>query len=268
MEESEKFSSDKSLLADDNTSATEALASMLFELSSSKRLALVFLLKDRILKLSQLSNLLEISATETSRHLARLEEEYLVEKGSLGQYNLTNLGRLVTQKLPTLELLSHHRRFFVLHDFTVLPDELLSHIDVLCKADLVQGVGMVMSTREEILAGSEKSVTVLVDQQFPSLFPVFTEKLKSGIKFDVIVKLEVLKGQKGCNNPNVREHVIDELPIALMMNETKACINFPDKTGKIDYSEGFCGDSIEFIDWCDDIFRYYWKVSKTLTLET
>ncbi|MFQ5940866.1 MAG: ArsR family transcriptional regulator [Nitrososphaerales archaeon] len=254
MEEKEKF--------------TDDLASMLFELSSSKRLALVFLLDDKSLKLSELSSSLEISATETSRHLARLEEEYLVEKGSSGQYKLTNLGRLVTQQLPALELLSRHRRFFVLHDFTFLPDELLSRIDVLCKADLVEGVGMVMSTREEILAGCKDRLNILIEQQFPSLIPIFMEKLNTDIKFGVIVQSDLLKGQKGCNRANVREHMIDKLPLAIMMNETKACINFPDKTGKIDYSEGFCGNSTEFINWCDHIFRYYWEVSKVVTLET
>lgn len=67
---------------------------LLFELSSSDRLALLLEVKANKQRLTQLAQKLSATVQETSRHLSRLSDAKLIEKDSAAFYGLTAFGRL------------------------------------------------------------------------------------------------------------------------------------------------------------------------------
>jgi len=51
---------------------------------------------------------------------------------------------------------------------------------------------------------------------------------------------------------------VDIMPL-IAMNEKIAGIAFPDLKGKTDFNSGFRSDSINFHEWCRDLFSFYWN---------
>lgn len=80
----------------------ENLCDLLFELSSAERMNMLNSLRDERLKLSHLAKRLDMTVTETSRHLQRLSDADIVARDTDGTYSLTPLGGLALQLLGSL----------------------------------------------------------------------------------------------------------------------------------------------------------------------
>ena len=73
----------------------EDLCDLLFEFSSTERMNIMLSLQEERLKLSHVSNKLNMTVTETSRHLQRLSDIRLIEKdvgGDLRSYAIWRVG--------------------------------------------------------------------------------------------------------------------------------------------------------------------------------
>jgi DNA-binding MarR family transcriptional regulator len=69
----------------------DEMVRLLFDLSSSDRLTLLFAIrKEENLRLTQLAEKIRATIQETSRHVGRLAEAKLIEKNSDGFYILTS----------------------------------------------------------------------------------------------------------------------------------------------------------------------------------
>ena len=71
---------------------------LLFELSSDERMGTLLRLRDEKTMLSHLAAKQNITVTETSRHLQRLNDAMLIQKNVDGLFELTKLGELVIQR--------------------------------------------------------------------------------------------------------------------------------------------------------------------------
>ena len=91
----------------------ERLCRLLFELSSSERMNIMLEIQKQRLKMSHISRKLDMTVTETSRHLQRLGEARLIERDVEGLYGLTPFGVHVLSLLSGLGFVSRYRDYFV-----------------------------------------------------------------------------------------------------------------------------------------------------------
>ena len=101
---------------------------LFFVLSNGDRMKLLSEIKSQELRLTDLAERLSASVQETSKHLGRLVECKLIEKNSGGMYELTPFGKLTFGTLPSLEFVSQRRKYFLTHDISFLPQEMLLRI--------------------------------------------------------------------------------------------------------------------------------------------
>src|SRR3990170_2669558 len=114
----------------------ERLCRLLFELSSSERMNIMLEIQKQRLKLSHISKKLDMTVTETSRHLQRLGGAMLIEKDVEGFYGLTPFGVLVLSLLSSLGFVSRYRDYFLGYDVSRIPSEFISRIGELAEGGL------------------------------------------------------------------------------------------------------------------------------------
>ncbi|MGH9992878.1 MAG: transcriptional regulator, partial [Nitrososphaera sp.] len=50
-----------------------------------------------------------------------------------------------------------------------------------------------------------------------------------------------------------------EVSVMTIFNEKQGCVILPNMKGEPDLNVMFYGDDNEFLDWCSDLFEYYWE---------
>src|SRR5271166_3794212 len=134
----------------------EEMDEVLFVLSSGDRMILLSEIRSQELRLTDLAERLSASVQETSKHLGRLVECKLIEKNSGGTYELTSFGKLVFGILPSMSFVSEHRKYFLTHDISFLPNELLLRIGQLSENNFQDHVSNVLVECQHLLGMAEK----------------------------------------------------------------------------------------------------------------
>jgi len=109
----------------------QELHKLLFELSSAERIRIMQELEKKAFKLSHLSRELDLTVTETSRHLQRLNDAEIIFRNSQGKYELTRFGRLTLFLLGSFNFLSLHKAYFQEYDVSGLPKQLIYRLESL-----------------------------------------------------------------------------------------------------------------------------------------
>jgi len=243
----------------------EEMDELFFVLSSADRMKLLSEIKSQELRLTDLAERLSASVQETSKHLGRLIECKLIEKNSGGMYELTPFGKVTFDILPSLSFVSQHRKFFLTHDITFIPHELLLRIGQLSESHFYEHVSNVILECQHLLVMAEKYFYWGIDEPTPW----FIKK-----KFEPDMSVRVLLPRSTTANAieATREIVggradirfAEQVKVGIALNEKLAGIVFPDREGKIDYNSGFIGYSPEFQKWCRDLFNSMWETSSAL----
>jgi predicted transcriptional regulator len=138
---------------------------LLFDLSSSDRLTLLFAIrKEANLRLTQLAEKIKATIQETSRHVGRLAEAKLIEKNSDGFYTLTSYGRLVLLLLSSYSFLSKTRDYFLSHDISFLPQEFIERIGELSVHECAVNVSNVLRHIEQVMSLANEYIWLMADQ--------------------------------------------------------------------------------------------------------
>lgn len=240
----------------------EDTAELLFGLASVDRLTLLTAISERKERLTALSKLINASAQECSRHLARLSGSGLITKDSEGLYEMTTLGKALLKLITGMRFLLTHKDYFLSHDLTFLPEAFVERIGELSGGTRVNHVSSVLELIKSTISGGREYVWLISDQPIVVGGPVGTGFFSR----DVPVRLI---GEKGANHKILEETrsalrkaeviTLPEVRIAMAINESSAGICFPGPNGKIDFGAGFVGKSEEFRGWCTDLFGYYWS---------
>jgi predicted transcriptional regulator len=244
----------------------EELAELLFTFASVDRLILFNTISNEKLRLTQLAAKLSATTQETSRHLARLQEAGVIEKGVDGCLALTSFGRLVQSLLPSLEFLSKHREYFIAHDVSTLPPEFLERIGELEEGKGAHGVGAVLGHLSMVLREAKSYVWLISDNvmDLRSLggtevavdFPIRIVVPAISISGALPMTMELGKG--------VQVGLVDRVSAGLALNEKTAGVTFPDSSGKLDFDAGFASDNPRFHKWCEDLFVFHWNKAKPM----
>ncbi len=113
----------------------EEVSKVLFELSSNRRANMLFEIGKGNLKMQQIAKALDMTVTETFRHLQRLTDAKLVEKRVDGTYAITSLGSLATGFLAEFNFILKNGNYFLEHDVSCLPYEFVDRLGELSAAE-------------------------------------------------------------------------------------------------------------------------------------
>jgi predicted transcriptional regulator len=258
----------------------EHLCDLYFELSNEDRLEILQKLREDAMNVTGLARELSITTQECSRHLARLSEAKLVERGPDGSYSLSQYGRLSLRLIAGQSFVSEHRDYFTNHTLEWLPPELVSRIGELQAGKSANNVMVMFSQVENIIREAQENLLFIHDQYLPSILPLGVEAMKRGITSSS-VELKVKAPGRNLNpirpdyitledeeyfiqvwnEGRIKPRYTEEVHVFLYLNEKEALIAFPFTEGGFDYL-GFSSDDPAFHKYCMDVFNYYFKTAE------
>jgi predicted transcriptional regulator len=246
----------------------ERLQKLLFELSSAERMKALLELQKHKLKLSQLSRNLDLTVTETSRHLQRLTDEKLIEKNTTGTYELTQYGKLALQMLEGIDFVSKNRDCFLKYDTSGIPSQFIDRFSELKQSVYKEKAMTNLEEGAQKIQEAQKQVWILSDDILTNTIPVLKDKTKSSFDLRIILPEGKFPPENTSKLPQttrgIQKRTLTKINILIVMTETYAIFCLPDKTGKIDYT-GFAGQTQSFHKWCKELYLYYWEKAKPVS---
>ena len=246
---------------------------LLSEIASVPRLEILKLLSQKEQKANQIAKALKSSIQATSRHLDRLVESKLIEKTNNGKYQVSTIGTVTLQQVPFFEFLERHKKYFQTHDFTGIPDHLISRIGELEGCRLEEDFMGSIQTAREFCINAKKflySVTCTLPKE---VFDILLEKEKNfqwhnayGTNTIVAKGFSNYPSRKkfleSFNSKQVEEKIIENIPIVAVVSENGCQLLFAGRElGQFDGKGGaFFGEDKKSIQWCKDLIDYYWEM--------
>jgi len=251
----------------------ERLYDLFFEMSNEDRHRILLQLEKEAMNVTQLSKKLSLGAQECSRHVARLGEVGLTQKGVDGLLRLTSYGELVLKLLPGYEFVSKHRDYFSSHSLTHLPQEFMGRLGELANSSYSKDVMVVISDIEAMMRKAEEYIWIIHDQYLMSAYPLASEAVERDVKMKTIdpkiydpslkPRGEVSAEDKqilyrALTTGSIKMGTLERLDVYLWMSEKEvAVIAFPTIHRKFDYI-GFTSTDERAHKWCGDLFKFYW----------
>ena len=236
------------------------ISKVLFELASNRRASILFELKKNHLKMQQLADSLDMTVTETFRHLQRLSEANLVEKKANGAYSITSVGNLAIGFLEGFNFVLKNETYFLERDLSCIPYTLVDRLGEIKSSEFCGGVLASLNAIRRLVFDAKDYVLAISDQVDSSHIEVTNKKVSQGLKFKFLMEKGYAK--EVLINPDV-EHLkerrfLERIPACTIINEKGAFLAFRSNNGVLDYS-GFFSEDEKFRQWCKDLFEYYWK---------
>ena len=210
----------------------EELSDFFLELAHSDRLRTLFLIETERLKLTHISERLNLSMQETSRHLSRLRDAKLIRKDVDGFYYLTPFGRIALQLLSGYNFILKNRDYFQDHDPSCLPPEFIKRIGELEEYEPGKGVMQVLHLAVVVMEEAKEYVWILTDQVMTPTIPMIREGYARSIRFRVLLP-EQLTLPSGFQLPKpaptnpIEIRRLNEVKVCIMMNEKRAGLCLP-----------------------------------------
>ncbi|MDA4121813.1 MAG: hypothetical protein OK456_01380 [Thaumarchaeota archaeon] len=238
----------------------EELGETLFLLSSADRMKLLTEIRGGDLRLTDLAKKLTATAQETSKHLGRLVEGGMVEKGTGGSYRMTSYGNVIFDLMPSLKFMSSHQKYFLTHDISSLPRQFILRIGELEGNSYVDHVTNVINECQHLLGMAQQKFYWISDQPLPwAISRPFPESMlvRAIMQSDLPPKGYQLARE--VIGPRAELRFADKVKVGIAVNEKMGGVVFPDLAGRTDFSCGFIGYTSDFQRWCSDLFERYWE---------
>ena len=245
----------------------EPLSALFFELANVDRLEILVELRKKPLKLTNISKTLNLTVQETSRHLQRLSEANLLTKAADGTYNLTNYGENILSLLPAFEFLIEHQQYFITHQISHIPRDLLSRIGDLNGSRLLDNPVNAFQYVNTIIADAKDTISLVADQIPSGSIPLIEAAVKRGVIMQFLMPEEL-------GRPNIPDSYLphydaddqkrlnlgrtNSIDFVGTISESAAVVGFPTLDGKMDYVAFYTENEIG-LRWCQDLFMHYWN---------
>jgi predicted transcriptional regulator len=243
-------------LAEDNSEVSKVL----FELSSNRRANMLFEIEKGRLKMQQIAKALDMTVTETFRHLQRLTEAKLVEKKVDGTYAITSLGSLATGFLSGFNFILKNSDYFLEHDVSCIPYEFVNRLGELSDAEFCTEAMSGFNRVRKMVFEAQQYIWSIAEQVDTSHVQPTTEKRSKGLDFRFIMQEDLAKAYANMQGTEVLSgsKYLKRVPVTLVINEKEATVVFRRHSGVMDYM-GLFGTDEKFRKWCQDLFLYYWE---------
>ncbi len=229
------------------------------ELSSENRLCILKTLDGKPMTFTSLIKEVDMNSTEASRQLSRLTEAQLIEKKGDGKYYNTLFGKLVLSSISSLDLISGKSGFFLNHETSHIPLNLLRQIDALSTGEIITGVYNILNTHEKLGDGIKSYMWYMSDDFPRHHLPDIENKLEEGVEIRVILPKDKCSGSllSEKNRKKIETKVMDEIKISVIVSDKFCMLELPGPDGKIDHNTAIFGYDDRFRDWCKNLFQYY-----------
>ncbi len=248
----------------------EGVGSLFFELAGDLRLSMLAKLGQKHYRLSQLASELEATMQEAHRNMTRLIDSGLVSKEKEGGLALTAYGRTVATIRPSYEFLYRNKEFFLDHGLGNLPRKFIQRIGAFNGCEQVHGVMAILQRWKNLYLNSENYIKEVMAQVPLDLIETVSGRVEKGVKFSYIFArnavvpkgrtqlLQKLGWRNFVTKGLVERRMLPEVSVMTIFNEKQGCAILPNMKGEPDLNVMFHGDDSEFLDWCSDLFEYYW----------
>jgi predicted transcriptional regulator len=238
---------------------------LFFELASEDRLSILRELCHSNLKMQELARKLDLTATEASRQLQRLNQEKLIERGSDGNYTTTQLGRLLLTLSTPLEFVYRHDGYFLNHDVTKIPLPFVNRLGELSQGTLVEDLISDLARWEALLTAAQEHIWVMTPRAMGHLTKISSIKLAEGVKIHSIMNEENRPTKNNLpSSKNAERRLIQEVPLIMIITEKEASVSFYGVKADVasGFASAFFGSDPAFLGWAKDLFLYYWAQAK------
>jgi len=246
------------------------LSKLLFELSGETRLEMLHALETAPMTFTKIADQMGITSSEASRQIERISGMNLIEKLIDGSYAITPLGRLMLSFLPGIDFAHKNRNYFLTHDTTPIPHELVMRFGDLTGARFINGTIEAMNFMQERLRNVERYHCGMVDGLMDSIIPIAVERAKSGIIFRAILpdtyreKVAAIVAEYGTLDADMPPHAIEirtlpTIPICGAVTDRGGGFKLPFTDGSMDHSTMVVGEDPGFCRWCRDLYAHYWE---------
>ena len=252
----------------------DSLNSLLFELSSSDRLDILYLVKKTPMKLSHISSKLDFTVQEASRNVGRLAEAGLIRKDVDGAFYLTPFGEEVLNLLKGFNFLSDNKDYFLRHSASSLPEQFRASLGIFEHFSYVSDVMIAFHNVEKMIANAEKFVWIMTNQILASTLPYLLQELERGGEFQLLMPKDYRMTEeifqstrhptfdKAVRNRKLEIKFIEKVDFFLCLSEKEVgALGFPSLDGKPDYNGGFRAENEVAVNWAIGLFSYYWEKS-------
>ena len=245
----------------------EGIEKLFFELSSENRLTILRELQTKSLKMQEIAQRLDVTATEVFRQLQRMSEAFLVQRQPEGTFTITPYGRLVLHLSSSFEFLSKHRAYFLNHDIGGLPTQFVSRIGELAQTNLIMDTVESINKGVQVFLEAEHYAWGLSERGRKSehVDLLMNERLQKGLQLKLLIPETYLSIALSETAPTIVKNVevrgISEIPVVIVVSEKEAIVCFQFIGGRIDYAS-FNGKDPAFLNWAKDLFLYYWGIGK------
>lgn len=242
-------------------SDTNKLCDLFFELSHTDRMRILLDIKQKSRRLTELSQRLKLKRQEVSRHITRLNEAQLVEKDFGGFYHLTPIGKLALHVVPSFNFFLKHSDYFLRHDLSTIPPELLSRISEMENSVHVKELMKVVRLIELCIKRAEQQIRIMYDQILLSAVPIIEERVQKGARFACLFPENYIPppGFKPVRHGNIDKRSLKEVKNYVLLTEKEAVVAFTDLSGAIDYTGVFHAQDGTSRKWCEDLLNHFWQ---------
>jgi predicted transcriptional regulator len=248
----------------------ESIAEEFLQVSSHLRLGVLLHLLEKNDNLSSLTKILDVTGSEMHRNLKRMSDANLISKNNEGQYTLRSYGKMVCAMVSSWEFVTSNSKYFITHEFGMVPQLFLQSIGSLNNSKHVQGFVNVQDIWKKIYSNATKYIhNILFEVSYDSeILSIITSQLNKGVNiYSIFLEDAILpeSRKKVIGNKDIISAIQEQILIRrtikdintlVVLNEKEAFVMFPKSDGKIDVSEGFYSNDKNFHHWCLEYFDY------------
>jgi len=253
----------------------EKFYDLLFEISSDYRHRILLLLKEKPMRVTDLSKQLRLTTQEISRHVTRLNIVGLSYKDVDGFYHLSPYGLSIQILLEEFEFISKNSDYFVTHSLAHIRPEFVKRIGDLSGSSRIDSVVDFLYYVENLINEAKEYIWFNVDQYPVTALSSILEALGRGIKFRTIEQEDRIMGphlvlqapdevqalSRAKSTPLIEQGTSDRVDVILYISEKGCVFAFPDIDGEFDY-RGFTATDNRALKWCRDLFQHYWEIAE------
>ncbi len=247
---------------------------------SDLRMNLLISLHEGKKPLGALRDGLNISSTTAIHSLRELEKGNLIFQDNQRDYLLTKLGKIIALKLIDFSnaavVLKKHERFWLEHDLSCIPENLLEKIGWLKDSNVVQIDSLnIIKTHEAFIqfikpAKWIKGVSPLFSSDYPVVFKEIVEKnvstqliLTNPVLNKTIDALGIENFNKLISNYQLDISVMDDnLKVAFTVTDGFISFGLFSNSGIYDPAHDLISTDNKAIHWGVQLFEYYQKKAK------
>lgn len=255
--------------------------------SSSVRVKILICLSEGIQTMSELKKETGISSSTISHNLSTLEKKNITTKEG-EKYTLSPIGHLITynlmENMKTTAVINKFQKFWLNHDLSGIPPELIKKIGDLYNSSLVE------SKSEEIYKPHETYQEIILKSNYiKGVSPIFRFNyidlfrniiIENDIDVELILTNDIIKKIIEGIDPESLKHLKesvsqDKVKIWVINNNVRIAFTVTDKYlslglfhehGDYDNTKDLISDDHDAVAWGNKLFEYYRNQSEEFKL--